>query len=37
LLLWMSGLWLVAARFAWKGIAAGRPATTRSLGTSTAA
>ena len=24
LLLWMSGLWLVAARFAWKGIAADR-------------
>jgi hypothetical protein len=32
LLLWMSGLWLVAARYAWKGIAAGRSAgSTRSI------
>jgi hypothetical protein len=37
LLVWMSGLWLIAARFAWKGIAAGRSASTRSLATPTTA
>ena len=34
LLLWMSGLWLIAARFAWKGVDGKRSFTPRSTSTS---
>jgi hypothetical protein len=33
LLLWMSGLWLIAARFAWKGVDAKRAFAVRSTPT----
>jgi hypothetical protein len=35
LLLWMSGLWLIAARFAWKGVDGKRSFALRSTPTST--